>query len=768
MSLKKHRRLARVFIAVAIPLVLLTALEGTLRLADFGVPTHFVMTGGKANALIDNQYFGFRFFPPYQVRTPAPLQMHAEKAGDEIRIALLGESAALGDPLPAFGPARFLEYLLNAAGTKHYRVINGAMTAVNSHVLREVARDLLVAQPDLYLIYMGNNEFVGPFGPATSGKPPTHVTRQRVLASRFRLAQLLSLSDHASAPNAWRGMEAMLEHPLRLDDPAIPATHSAFQRNIRKILTQAEHHDIPVVLSTVAVNLDRCAPFGSLHREGLRQDKLATWSRVYTLARKAMTEGLFFTALTNLQEAAHIDDTYAELHYLRGKCLEQTAQHDQAINAFAQARNLDSLRFRADDSINDILRDEAGNHANVTLLDTAQLFRDTRGATSDKPLFFDHVHFTPEGTYRFARLAAEQLLARFESEPGRIPSETETLISLGFNESTRAVILNIFLERRERLPFIRQIDHLEQMASLTEAKSEALLALRAVNPEDRFRIMRDLAARYPDDWRYHQQAGLYLLSVGRPKSATALLRKSVARFPHRFDLRGDLAIALALEQRTDRALALLEPARLRDNPLVVNTLLRAARELGNYGNEHTALLFLEAAHELQPDYGETTTTLAGLLSHLGRQDEATALLEQLVEDQPHNPDALAELGLLYTRHERWDEASPLFASAILAAPNRIATRRKQAVAMIYAGHTNDAYAALHELVERVPDAESHYLLGLLETRRGNWSEAADAFRSAVACRPDQSRYHSHLANALLRTGAHGEALEHQRLAARFR
>ena len=49
----------------------------------------------------------------------------------------------------------------------HFEIVNLGITAINSHVILPIARDCAKADGDLWIIYMGNNEMVGPFGAAT-------------------------------------------------------------------------------------------------------------------------------------------------------------------------------------------------------------------------------------------------------------------------------------------------------------------------------------------------------------------------------------------------------------------------------------------------------------------------------------------------------------------------------------------------------------------------------------------------------------------------
>ena len=49
----------------------------------------------------------------------------------------------------------------------NFEVVNVAITAINSHVIVPIARECARYQGDLWIIYMGNNEMIGPFGAAT-------------------------------------------------------------------------------------------------------------------------------------------------------------------------------------------------------------------------------------------------------------------------------------------------------------------------------------------------------------------------------------------------------------------------------------------------------------------------------------------------------------------------------------------------------------------------------------------------------------------------
>jgi hypothetical protein len=143
------------------------------------------------------------------------------------------------------------------------------MTAINSHVLVEIAREAARLQPDVFILYIGNNEVVGPYGPGTVFGPfsdSPFVTRARVRATRLRLAQLLRSAwtrrpGTRSAPDAWEGLAMFAQRQLPADDPRLDGVRRQFRANIAEILALARRAGAEVLLCTVAVNLRDCPPF---------------------------------------------------------------------------------------------------------------------------------------------------------------------------------------------------------------------------------------------------------------------------------------------------------------------------------------------------------------------------------------------------------------------------------------------------------------------------------------------------------------------------
>src|SRR5665213_4148512 len=167
---KRKLWLFRLIALVGVPLLFFGLLELILRLAGFGYPTAFLLKSSNhgENTFVQNDRFGWRFFGPRAARQPEATSIPREKPPDTVRIFVFGESAAYGDPQPRFGLPRMLEAMLELRHPdKKFEVVNAAMTGINSHVILPLSRDCEEANADVWVIYMGNNEVVGPFGAGT-------------------------------------------------------------------------------------------------------------------------------------------------------------------------------------------------------------------------------------------------------------------------------------------------------------------------------------------------------------------------------------------------------------------------------------------------------------------------------------------------------------------------------------------------------------------------------------------------------------------------
>ena len=297
--------------------------------------------------------------------------MPALKPAGTFRVFVLGESAALGDPEPAYGAGRYLQVLL---GERHpsekFEVVNVAMTAINSHAILPIARECARHQGDLWIVYMGNNEMVGPFGAVAvfgAQTPLLAVIRLNLALQTTRVGQLPTalgrkLRPNPATPSAWGGMEMFLRNKLRPASPHKRSAYHHFQENLRDILKTGLDSGAKVVLSTVAVNLKDCPPFASAADPDVPQGGRDKFEQLCAEGDRAEEQGLWTQAVERYEQAAVLDPHFAELQFHWGACLLQLAHTNSASEHLQLACDNDALPFRSDSGINNIIRQEARPH----------------------------------------------------------------------------------------------------------------------------------------------------------------------------------------------------------------------------------------------------------------------------------------------------------------------------------------------------------------------------------------------------------------------
>ncbi len=355
---------------VLAPLGFVLLVEVGLRAGGYGFPSAATISCEVKGVACrgDNVKFGWRFFPRNIAQEFDPFIFPTVKPPDTCRIFVLGESAAQGTPDCAYGFGRILKALLDHAhpGT-NFEVITAAMPAINSHVVVEVARDLVRYQPDLFVVYMGNNEVIGPYGPGTVFAPLSSslpLIRAGIRLRATRTGQLLAdiasgLGANGRSPKVWRGMEMFLGRRVAADDPRLETVCRHFRRNLEDIRHLATDSGAGVLFCTLGCNLRDCPPFASLHRADLGKDDLARWTALYEKGTRHETQGDCSLAIESYLAAAQLDDRYADLQFRLGHCYWEAGDLEKARDRFLLARDLDALRFRPDRHMNEIIRDVA-------------------------------------------------------------------------------------------------------------------------------------------------------------------------------------------------------------------------------------------------------------------------------------------------------------------------------------------------------------------------------------------------------------------------
>lgn len=520
----------RIATALLAPVLLVALTEGALRLFGFGYSTNVMepcTIHGRPSSCY-NLFFPAPFFPPGMIKTPQLFSIDPVKPPNTYRIFVLGESAAMGDPDPAYSFSRYLELMLHHRFPNiKFEVVNTGMVAINSHVSLAIARELANYQPDLFFVYSGSNEVVGPYGPGTvliASSMSLPVIRTSIFIRSLRIGQLLTQSGQPRAE--WRGMEMFLDKQVRADSPRMEPAYRNFASNLRSIANVARDSGARVLFSTIATNLKDSAPFASLHRVGLSSDELHSWNSLVQQGEALEQSGSFAEAAKLYSSALQIDDQFAELHFRVARCQWALGDFASAKEHFGKARDLDTLRFRADSRINQIIHNVAASSGSVALLlDTeSQFAAESHNGVTGGELLYDHVHFTPTGNYLLARAAFEKILSTFPVAANMPAHNTEPLSEvdcerlLAFTDHDRSRVALEMAERLERPPFTTQLNHTEQV--------QLLMFRAAGSPENPQRTVSDYQwaiAQSPDDVTLHYKFGLFLFDYDRRASAQQLV-----------------------------------------------------------------------------------------------------------------------------------------------------------------------------------------------------------------------------------------------------
>jgi tetratricopeptide (TPR) repeat protein len=372
---------------------------------------------------------------------------------------------------------RFLEVILETRyPTIDFEVVCVAITAINSHVILPIARDCAKQDGDMWIIYMGNNEMVGPFGAGTifGDRAPSRFTVKGALLVRSsRIGQLLttlvgSLRKEPDLPDTWGGIEMFTSNKLRTDDPGRLKAYENFKDNLIEIVRTGLKAGTPVLVSTVGSNIRDCSPFISLHSSepGFKPN---SWETLFTRGMRLEREGAYEAALETYSQAAASNGEYAELHYRMGKCYRELGDLDQALSSFILARDCDALVVRADTRINQIIREAIQQFRadNFSGLDTAALLAShSPDGIPGREAFYEHVHFTVEGNFQVARLMAEKVSAQLPADLStsrkqvNVDAEFQMCANrLALTLWDRKRVWNVALGRIAVAPFTAQSSH---------------------------------------------------------------------------------------------------------------------------------------------------------------------------------------------------------------------------------------------------------------------------------------------------------------------
>ncbi len=701
-----------------LPLPLLAGVELLLRVEGYGHSTDFFKKATIAGQdyFVQNDQFGLSFFPAALARVASPVLMKANKPSGTIRIFILGESAALGDPRPNYGAGRYLEALLRARYPEtKFEVINTAVTAINSHVILPIARECARHQGDVWVVYMGNNEMVGPFGAATVfglQAPPLRLVRLSLMLKETRLGQLLGALGHklrpsSSGPSEWHGMKMFLQNQVPPNDPRKEVVYQSFRRNLKDILRAGLDSGATVVLNTVAVNLRDCAPFGSWPVTNLPSGG-AAFEKLCQEASAASEQGNPAEAARRYEEAAGLCAQAADMQYRFGECLLALTNASAARQHFQLAVDTDTLPFRADSRINDLLwaawRQLGGPH--LVLCDAvAGLAAATPEGISGQEFFFEHVHLNLAGNYLLGRAWAEQVQHALAA---RLPSagtadwlpEGQCDRLLGLTDWNRVSVLEEIERRMQEPPFTLQLDHGRRLAALSNQISQCRATIASTPPEQAARVYETAITAAPEDYRLHENYAEFLEATHNQRS-TAERQKVCELVPHFYFPYYRLGLDLKEQGRLPAALEALQKAAAL-SPAQGEVRMELGIVYARQGQWETALGEFERARQLSPGDPRVCLYAGEVLWKLNRRPEAFASLREAIRLRPEYWEAHYRLGEDLAQQEDLPGAAAEFEQVLRLNPSYVKAHGNLGVALYKLGRAQEAVAQFDEVLRLDP------------------------------------------------------------------
>lgn len=405
----------RVFtlVTLLLPFILLLLVELLLRATGFHGDLRLVVPDkvGSREVYRINRAVGRRYFVQPGVTVPEPAEdlFERTKSPRTKRIFCLGESTMAGFPyeFTATAPSFLRDRLSTLLPEYNIEVVNVGMSAVGSYVVLDFLDELVDYQPDLFIVYVGHNEFYGAYGVGSAvggGQSPT-LTRVSItlLHSRvFLLARdiflwLRGLIAHPAPATGSLMAQVAADQTIPYDGPAYRQARDVYEENLRTIIRHAHDAGVPIMFSALVSNVRTQPPFVSLSRPALDSAALIS---IRSVTADADTSD---RACNRYRDALRSDSTYALSWYRVGTCAYSREDYAGAAPSLLRAKDLDGLRFRATEDFQQLLKEICrSEHVPVSAADSAFVHASPHGIVGNE-LILEHLHPNIDGYLLLAK-----------------------------------------------------------------------------------------------------------------------------------------------------------------------------------------------------------------------------------------------------------------------------------------------------------------------------------------------------------------------------
>jgi Flp pilus assembly protein TadD len=423
----------KVLFSAATVLVLGVSLEGLLAVCGVPVCRDAVdrwpkRSGGSSLFVHQGAEYVTR---PEKLTYFNPQSFAAEKSPHTYRVFCLGGSTTYGHPYSDrksyVGLLR--ELLQRSRPDVQWEIVNCGGISYASYRLAAMMGELAEYQPDLVILYTGQNEFLEEhmFGASERERPGWAAARD--LVGGLRTATLFARwmqPAPAAIATLDNEVDAELDHTAgptgyHRDSTLKADVVAAYRESVRTILRRAEAAGAEVLMIEPASNL-RFSPFKSEHTS-------ADFSKSLELdvliadGRRRLAAGELSQAVELLQRAVEQDPQFADAHYLLGEALWRSGNHPASAAAYQRAIDEDVCPLRAISELHAVLLESAVERSVPVIRFprmVEQYSREHGGqGVPGAECFLDHVHPRPE---LHLLLATEIAHAMSELRPEQFPT----------------------------------------------------------------------------------------------------------------------------------------------------------------------------------------------------------------------------------------------------------------------------------------------------------------------------------------------------------
>lgn len=695
---KRRLWVYRIIALIVIPVVFFSLLELTLRLFHFGYPSTPLVetTINDTNYVHENSAFAYRFFPKALAQEFVPIHFKADKPKGVLRIFILGGSAAQGIPDPAYSFGRILDVMLQIRyPNMKFEILPLAMTAINSNVVVEIAKDCTKYEPDLFIVYLGNNEVVGPYGPGTmltpiiSNRSLLHLT---IKLKATKISQMITqglekLNILKSPYKKWKGMEMFLQNKVQLNDPRLKVTYQNFRDNLEELNQISYKNGIKIIYSTVVSNLKDCAPFNSVHRANLKSSDRQKWDELYSSGSALEEDGKYSEAITKYLEAAKIDSQYANLQYKLGRCYWRSGNFKEAGKSYIQAMEYDCNRFRADKRINEIIRSAAKEIPGTTFLADAlsEIEKRSPHGIPGNEFLYEHVHLNFKGNYLVAKTILNQLEHVFSDILKEQRTDESVQISdslcaayLAYNNFERYRILKLVLNGLiMQPPFTNQLYHSETVEDL-EVEIDSLKHIIKTQDSNQTIDSFEYALRKrPSDWLLNEKFADYLAEddVRKFQEAAKHYKFVIETIPHAPNAYVKLGVVFGKLGQLQKALEYFQLA-IKKNPATARAYFNSALIYQKFNKLDLAVKNYQKVVSYEPADSKAYNNMAFILFQQGDLSRAMATIEEGLKAAPNDLYLNYNKALFLYQSGRRTEAIEQLRHVIRIAPDDVRLQEK--------------------------------------------------------------------------------------------